>query len=77
VTGLTGEGEPGRSPDTGLAGDPFGTQESGCRGQAPLRGHMTLAGESSASAIQAMLSTCEAARMAAAACSGIAPSPPP
>jgi hypothetical protein len=62
---------------TGLTGDSFGTQENGSRGQAPLRGHMTLAGESSASAIQAILSTCEAARIAAAACSGITPSPPP
>lgn len=81
MTGLTGDpavaGDPAAAGDTGLAGDPFGTQENGSRGQAPLRGHMTLAGESSASAIQAILSTCEAARIAAAACSGITPSPPP
>jgi hypothetical protein len=43
------------------------TQPCGCRGQAPLRGQITLAGESSASAIHSMLSTCEAARMPAAA----------
>jgi hypothetical protein len=46
-------------------------------GQARLRGQITHAGRSSASAIQAMFSTCATVRRRLAAASGTVASPPP